>query len=125
MTQNPNDAGLRAEALAATYLEQKGYRILDRRFRCRGGEIDLVCVKETEIVFAEVRYRAALRYGTPLETVGKAKQQRLSRAIGFYLTKHGKKLTDFSFRCDVVALSGPLSAPCIEHYENVFVPCFG
>ena len=57
------ELGARGEALAADYLEKNGYRILDRNYRCRMGEIDLVARKENTLAFVEVKLRKNTSYG--------------------------------------------------------------
>ena len=61
--------GADAEARAAEFLQRKGYRVVDRNWTCRGGELDLVCLDGDTLVFVEVRARANARHGSPLETV--------------------------------------------------------
>src|SRR5947209_6686297 len=107
--------GAVAEARAAEFLQDKGYRVVDRNWTCRGGEIDLVCVDGGDtLVFVEVRARADARHGTPLETVVDLKRRRLVRAAQIYL--HVKKRQDCACRFDVVAVTGET----IEHVEDAF-----
>jgi putative endonuclease len=106
--------GAQAEARAAEYLQRKGYRVVDRNWTCRGGEIDLVCSDGDTLVFVEVRSRASTSHGTPLETVVDGKRRRLIRAAEIYL--HMKDLQDRACRFDVVALVGD----DIEHIEDAF-----
>jgi putative endonuclease len=106
--------GAQAEARAAEYLQRKGYRVVDRNWTCRGGEIDLVCSDADTLVFVEVRARASTSHGTPLETIVDGKRRRLIRAAEIYL--HVKDLQDRACRFDVVALVGD----DIEHVEDAF-----
>jgi putative endonuclease len=106
--------GAQAESRAAQFLQRKGFRVVDRNWTCRGGEIDLVCDEGPTLVFVEVRARADARHGTPLETVQDEKRRRLIRAAEVYLTKKGA--WDRPCRFDVVALSGEH----IEHVEDAF-----
>jgi putative endonuclease len=107
--------GAVAEQRAAEYLQRKAYRIVDRNWTCRGGEIDLVCLDgDDTLVFVEVRARASSSHGTPLETVVDLKRRRLIRAAAIYL--HVKKREDSACRFDVVAISGGV----IEHVEDAF-----
>jgi putative endonuclease len=111
--------GAEAEARAAEFLQRKGYRIVDRNWTCRGGEIDLVCLDgDGTIVFVEVRARASTRHGTPLETVVDGKRRRLVRAAAIYL--HMKQREDAACRFDVVALVGVGAGETIEHVEDAF-----
>ncbi|MGZ3425510.1 MAG: YraN family protein [Polyangia bacterium] len=106
--------GALAEARAAELLQRKGYRVVDRNWTCRGGELDLVCLDGSTLVFVEVRARADARHGTPLETVVDLKRRRLIRAAEIYL--HVKKRQDCACRFDVVAVTGDH----VEHLEDAF-----
>ncbi len=108
--------GAIAEARAAEFLQRKGYRVVDRNWTCRGGEIDLVCVDAdgSTLVFVEVRARSSTSHGTPLETVVDLKRRRLIRAAEIYL--HVKKKSDAACRFDVVAITGDY----VEHVEDAF-----
>ena len=107
--------GAQAEARAAEFLQRKGYRVVDRNWTCRGGEIDLVCLDgDGTLVFVEVRARRSSSHGTPLETVVDVKRRRLVRAAGIYV--HMKGRHDAACRFDVVAISGDV----VEHVEDAF-----
>jgi putative endonuclease len=106
--------GALAEARAAEFLQRKGYRVVDRNWTCKGGELDLVCDHAGTLVFVEVRARADARHGTPLETVVDLKRRRLIRAAEVYL--HMKRLWERACRFDVVAIAGET----IEHVEDAF-----
>ena len=93
--------GAAAEALARTHLEARGLRTLERNYRCRGGEIDLVMVERSALVFVEVRYRRSVRFGRAEETVGTRKQSRLVHAAAHYLQRTGDPRPA---RFDVVAI---------------------
>jgi len=94
--------GQRAEDSAAALLRGKGYRIVERNFRCKLGEIDIVATDGDTLVFVEVRSRRSARYGTALETVSPAKQRTIARVAQVYLARHGETLCRF----DVVGLTG-------------------
>ena len=89
---------------AAACLEEKGYRILERNYRCGHGEVDLIASKDGWIVFVEVKYRKTDSMGLPQEAVNRRKQQRISRAALFYLTEHS--LAENRIRFDVIAILG-------------------
>ena len=77
------------EALAAEYLEARGCRIVEKEWRCRLGEIDLIAEKDGMILFVEVKLRTNLRYGMPREYVTAKKQEKLRAAALLYLSMHG------------------------------------
>ena len=74
---NRRKIGQEQEELAAKYLEEKGYEILERNYRIRTGEIDLIARDARYLVFIEVKYRKNLQMGDPLEAVDVRKQQRI------------------------------------------------
>lgn len=93
--------GQAGEELACRYLEQRGLVLVMRNYRCRLGELDLIMREGEQLVFVEVRSRAASRYGTAAETVTARKQQRLLRAAAHYLQR---QRLDAPCRFDVVAI---------------------
>ena len=84
-----NSRGRQAEALAATFLERQGLRILARNWRCRFGEIDLVAKHGAALVFVEVRARSSRSHGGAAESITAAKRRRLVAAANLYLTSTG------------------------------------
>lgn len=103
--------GRAAEDHALDRLQREGYRLLERNFRCPGGEIDLVMLTGDELVFVEVRYRSRDAFGDGGESVDRHKQRRLRIAAETWLQKHH----DFDFRyCrfDVISVTG--EAPDFE-----------
>lgn len=115
--RSPLYKGLQKEALAEQYLSQRGLRLLQRNFRCKLGEIDLIMADGETCVFVEVRYRRHASHGSALETVDYRKQQKLLRTAQFYLVRHGL-LERCPSRFDVVAISGADNA--IEWIRNAF-----
>src|SRR6202045_1066135 len=94
--------GKSGEQAAAEYLESAGLRILDRLWRCAGGELDIVAVVRHVLVVCEVKSRTGLRYGSPLEAVGRAKRARLRRLAVQWINAHGVRFDQV--RIDVVGL---------------------
>jgi putative endonuclease len=113
-----HEIGAHGEELAAKHLVAKGYRILDRNWRSRRGEIDLVAEKDGEIVFVEVKARRSHAFGTPEEAVTRAKQQKLIRTANAYLARRGSP--DTRWRIDVIALDLNVEGEVVrlEHFEN-------
>jgi putative endonuclease len=99
------DLGRRGEEAAADYLIARGFRILERRFRTRAGEIDLVAEEGETLVFIEVKTRTSLSCGLPAEAVDRRKRARLARAASIYLMRHPG--TERPCRFDVVELVTP------------------
>lgn len=76
------------EDQALTYLRQQGLHLLERNFRCKGGEIDLIMQDGKVLVFIEVRMRSDNKFGGAAASVGSAKQKRLIIAAQVYLQRH-------------------------------------
>jgi putative endonuclease len=107
-------AGRRAEALAALFLQAKGYRIKERRFRTPVGEIDLIAERFGITAFIEVKARASRK--SEAEALEAVNQGRIGRAAQFYLARH-PELAETDLRFDVIFLA-PLSWP--RHVRNAF-----
>lgn len=93
--------GKLGESIAERFLEKKGYEILEKNFRCRLGEIDLIAKEGGEIVFVEVKSRHGSSFGFPEEQISRKKQRKLGRLAEFYLKRRRQ---DEPARIDVVAI---------------------
>ncbi|MCC8141766.1 MAG: YraN family protein [Lachnospiraceae bacterium] len=116
--QNYREVGGLYEGRVANWLSAHGYQILERNFRCRLGEIDLIAQKEGMVVFVEVKYRSGSACGAPEEAVDYRKQVRISNAASYYLYKHFYP-QETSCRFDVAAVS----RDGIRLIENAFFYC--
>lgn len=96
------EQGSTAEEAARRHLEQQGLKLIERNYVCRVGELDLIMQDGVYLVFVEVRSRQDSRYGTPAETVTRAKQKRLVRAAAYYLQR---RRINPPCRFDVIAIS--------------------
>ena len=96
---NTASAGKLAEEQAACFLEQRGFAVLTRNFRCRGGEIDLVCRDGKSLVFVEVRLRRNATYGGAGASITASKQRRIIIAAQHYLAANTKAECDCRFDC--------------------------
>ena len=94
--------GRTGERLAAEKLESCGYRLLQRNFRCRYGEIDIVAEDGDDLVFIEVKTRRGDSYGRPEEAITVRKRHRLVKVATYYIGLHAG--TERSWRIDVVAI---------------------
>ncbi len=116
---HPKDAlGRRGEQLAAEYLEDAGFRILDRNYRCADGEIDIVAVDRRMLVACEVKTRSGVQFGTPVEAVTRKKLRRLRRLAVHWASTHGWFFDQL--RVDIVGvLRSPSGEFSIEHLRGV------
>jgi putative endonuclease len=113
--------GLRAEDVAAAYLEAQGARILLRNYRCRLGELDIVAqLGASELAIVEVRTRSSDAYGGAAASVDAGKRQRLVRAA-HRLLQQRRDLAALRARFDVIVVTDPLGdAPRIEWIQHAF-----
>ncbi|MDF9392726.1 MULTISPECIES: YraN family protein [Methylococcus] len=107
--------GSQAESWTAEYLMARGLRLIERNYRCRLGEIDLVMAEGSTLVFVEVRYRSSKRYGGALESVDRHKCRRLLAAVQHYMIE--RRVTG-AVRLDVVAVSPGAAGPEAEWIRN-------
>lgn len=113
---NPGNTGAAAEQLAADFLQRQGLKLLETNYRCRFGEIDLVCYDQNTLVFVEVRLRGNETYGGAAASITAAKQRKLVLTARHYL--QGLRAAP-SCRFDVVLLRG-LRDNDIEWIRNAF-----
>jgi putative endonuclease len=112
--------GTRAERAAARFLRRQGFRILARNYTCPQGELDLVALDGSCLVFVEVRSTAGDDPTGPAVSVDEAKQRQLTRLALSFLQK--RRLLGRAARFDVLAVSWPEGRrqPVIAHYRNAF-----
>ncbi len=108
--------GAAGEQLAADYLQRRGLKLIERNFRVRGGEIDLICRDGACTVFVEVRRRSRSDYGGAAASIGAAKQARLVLAARHWLLRHGERPCRF----DCVLIEGAEGAEKIEWLRDAF-----
>lgn len=96
------EIGKWGENLACQYLEENNYKIIERNFLCRQGEIDIIAkdINKKELVFIEVKTRSNFKYGNPADAVNKEKQKHMVQAIKYYIYKNYTK--NIPIRIDVV-----------------------
>ncbi len=112
---NKRQIGKTYEEQAAEYLRKYGFVCVEKNFRCRQGEIDLIGVHEGCLVFVEVKYRKNKRSGLPEEAVGESKQKKICLVSDYYRILH-KETAQMQVRYDVVAVYGDE----IFWYKNAF-----
>jgi putative endonuclease len=113
---NPGNTGAEAEQLAATFLQRRGLKLVETNYRCRFGEIDLICHDQNTLVFVEVRLRGNEAFGGAAASITARKQHKLVLSARHYLQR---LLTTPACRFDVVLLRG-LRDNDIEWIRNAF-----
>jgi len=116
-----SSVGNQGEDIASNFLTARGYRILERNFRCKGGEVDIIARDpgDRSLVFIEVKARRGVTYGVPQLAVTPFKQRQISKAALTWLSKN--RLHDTNARFDVIAiLLHTGAAHNIEHIINAF-----
>ena len=109
--------GLDGEAAASVHLERAGMRIVDRRWRCAHGELDLVAVDGDTFVFVEGKRRRGLAYGHPFEAITPLKVRRLRTLAGLWLEATGQR---GPVRMDAVGVIAPRSGSWrVEHLRGI------
>ena len=114
----PKPLGRKGENLAASYLREQGWEILERNYRTRLGEIDLVCRDHESIVFVEVKTRASADFARPDESVTQRKQAKLRRLVEEYLVAHRLEASDVRF--DVLGVTLGSHRTEFEHIVGAF-----
>jgi len=118
MPSKPQNFGKKGESLAAWYLRNKGYKIIEQNYRRRVGESDIIAREKKTIVFVEVKSRKSVRYGSPKWAVTPQKQRKISMVALYYLK--ATRQTDVKARFDVVAITDNRDEPQIEIIKNAF-----
>ncbi len=113
--------GAFGEEKAARFLRRKGYRIIERNFRCRMGEIDLIARQGEVLAFVEVKLRRDDRFAEAREFVTAAKQRRILAAASMYLSRCGEDLQPRFDVIEVYAPEGERGPVTINHLENAFM----
>lgn len=115
---NKRIIGNNGEKIAASFLLEQGYAILERQFRTKVGEIDIVAEKDSVTVFVEVKLRSSFLWGSPAESVNRKKQMKIIKVAQLYLQKTGKGKN--ASRFDVIEILNNQEAIDINHIVNAF-----
>lgn len=110
--------GNEGEAAAVAFLEAAGYRVLDRNWTCRYGELDIVAEKDSVLCFVEVRMRSHAAWGDPSHSISFAKQRKVVKAALHYLFAHAQR--ERMLRFDVVTVLGRGLTARVEHLPGAF-----
>lgn len=115
------EIGKWGENLACEYLKENGYQILEKNFRCKQGEIDIVAQDnhKKELVFFEVKTRSNFKYGNPAEAVNLQKQRHIKHAVKYYIYK--KQIYNVAIRIDVIEIYIKKPAYKINHIKQILL----
>ena len=113
------ELGKKGENLAASYLTKQHFKILNRNYRWRKAEIDLICQKDDLLIIVEVKTRSTAIFGEPYKAVTKFKQKQLIKAANQYIVENA---SDLDVRFDVVSIVHNQHRSDLEHIEDAFYP---
>ena len=119
---NKKELGDIGEKLSERYLIKCGYSVIDKNFRAREGEIDIVSVEKNEYVFVEVKTRSNLCFGKPREAVDNQKKKHLYKAAKYYLYKNNLEKQEIRF--DVIEIYIEKNRYKLIHLKNVDINCW-
>jgi putative endonuclease len=124
VSERPADRlGARGEQLAAEHLQRRGFRILERNFRTRWGELDIVAFDGCVLAFCEVKTRrASARCGTPMEALDRAKRTQVRKMAGRWLAERPRRPYAAELRFDAIGVTiDPTDRlVALEHLEGAF-----
>lgn len=108
------------ENLACEFLKKEKYIIIERNFRCRQGEIDIIStdIASRELVFLEVKTRTSLKYGNAAEAVDTLKRQHIYKCVEYYIYKN--KIKNIPIRLDVIEIYIREGKFKINHIKQAF-----
>jgi len=108
------------EDLATKFLEHNGYRIIERNYHSIYGEIDIICKKNSQLIFVEVKARKSIKFGEPLEAVTEKKRQKIVKTAYHFLTKHQ---CESPVRFDIITIKyiSKEKGYKLEHIKNAFL----
>jgi putative endonuclease len=112
------EIGQRGEEMAVAYLQNLGYKVLERNYRCKLGEVDIIARDNDTLVFIEVRTRSSLDFGLPQESINRRKRHQISKVALEYMIR--RKLKNIPARFDVVAISLEPGKENVDHIKDAF-----
>lgn len=110
--------GRAGEDIAVRFLRKQGYAVLERNWRCKAGEVDVICRHQDTVVFVEVRTRTEPALVSPAQSVNRAKIARLTRAASRFLSQRG--WWDKPCRFDLIAVIESGQDVRLEHTPDAF-----
>ena len=111
--------------IACEYLRKQGYRILEKNFRCKIGEIDVIAEKDKRLRFVEIKTRSGDVFGMPEEAVHAAKQKKLIMLAEWYMKEIQKTGTSFSIDVVAIDMNSESEKPAVRLIQDAFGPADG
>ncbi len=118
MSNYKKDLGALGEGKACEFLLENGYEILERNFRCKAGEIDIIAMKDNVMVFVEVKTRTSTAFGMPSEAVNHKKQEKYFKTALYYINETGSRNT--AFRFDIIEIMFDKGNVSINHIIDAY-----
>ncbi len=116
--KNTTSIGNQAETIACKYLENNGYKVLQRNYKDRFCEIDIIARNKKILAFVEVKYRARVDFGGAVGAITPDKLRRMTTSAEFWLSQN-QDFARLQPRLDVITVVGDISNPKIEYLQNV------
>lgn len=114
---NTQKIGKKGENIAVEFLEKKNYQVLLKNYRYKKNEVDLIAIKNSLLIFVEVKLRSNLDYGMPEETVSEAQKKRIIETAEHYIIENNWQ-NDIRF--DIISITNLNDSYKIEHFEDAF-----
>lgn len=117
------DIGNLGEIISANYLENNYYKILDKNFKCRNGEVDIIAIKNSTLTFVEVKSRFFTSFGNPCESVTYHKQSKIINCANYYIFKNN--FYNYNIRFDIIEIVLDLNSTKhhLNHIKDAFRVC--
>jgi len=117
------DFGDDGENIAGLFLESKGYKIKEKNYRAYRKEIDIIAIKDGDIIFAEVKTRSTAKFGTAAMSVGREKQKRIIFAAKIFLLNNDKLYSGLQPRFDIIEIyrDKKTGKNYVRHLEGAFI----
>ncbi len=112
------ELGKKGEEIALRFLKKKGYRLIEKNYVCKMGEMDIIAKEKDTLVFIEVKTRTSTEFGPPQLAVNSRKQRQLSKVALNYLNE--KRLKDVKARFDVVSVRYSQNEPELDLIKDAF-----
>ncbi len=116
---NHLDIGLAGEQYACTHLLKEGYTIIEKNWRYKRAEVDIICTRNQHLIFVEVKTRTSEYMGEPSAAVTRAKQKHIVRAADAYVKEYEG---DPEVRFDIIGIIMNSKEKTLEHIEDAFYP---